>query len=371
MAQISRHAPPLGDRLRPLSTLVAVCALVAAVAIAGNLGSASLQRDTLTMLVSLMVVVGLYVFIGNSGVFSFGHLSFMAVGGYVAAILLLSPETKELLLPNMLAPLQSAHLPGAAATLAGGLAAALLALALSGPLMRLNGLNAGLGTFAVLMIINVVARNWEQVTNGSSGISSIPTVGFEVLLAAALATVAIAWAFQQTALCLRVRAVREDETAARSVGIGVARMRTVAFVLSAFMVGVAGACFAQAQGAVQPAAFYLQPTFLAIAMLVVGGTTSLSGAVVGTILISVLARLLGALESGMAIGPLVVDLPAGLRDVGLALTMLLILIRRPQGLLGGREITLLRAARIDAFSAQTTNQELDHDEQCAARTAVT
>ena len=370
MSQHVSHAPSRGARLRPLSTLLAVCALVAAVAIAGNLGSASLQRDTLTMLVNLMVVVGLYVFIGNSGVFSFGHLSFMAVGGYVAAILLLDPEMKELLLPTMLDPLQSAHLPGAAATLAGGLAAALLALALSGPLMRLNGLNAGLGTFAVLIIINVVARNWEQGTNGSSGISSIPTVGFGVLLAAAVAIVAIAWAFQQTALCLRVRAVREDEVAARSVGIGVARMRTVAFVLSAFIVGVAGAFFAQAQGAVQPAAFYLQPTFLAIAMLVVGGMTSLSGAVVGTIVISVLARLLGTLESGMDIGALAIDLPAGSRDVGLALTMLLILVRRPQGLLAGREIALPRAARLETFPAQNTNQESEHDEQRAARTAV-
>ncbi|MGH3042451.1 MAG: branched-chain amino acid ABC transporter permease, partial [Gaiellaceae bacterium] len=95
---------------------------------------------------------------------------------------------------------------------------------------------------------------------------------------------------------------------------------------------------AQTLGLVTPDAFFLAITFLTLAMLVVGGISSLSGAVVGTIAISALAEILRRFEQGIDIGPVTADAPSGLREVGFAAVMLLILVLRPTGIVGGREL---------------------------------
>ena len=136
-----------------------------------------------------------------------------------------------------------------------------------------------------------------------------------------------------------MRASREDEAAARSIGVAVAAERTIAFVVSAFFVGVAGALFGMFIGSFNPDAFFLNITFLMVAMLIIGGMTSLAGAVVGTIVIS--ARLgdppphRGRRRSRASSQ---ISAKPGLREVALALVMLAILILRPSGLTGGREI---------------------------------
>ena len=292
------------------------------------------------MVINLVVVVGLYMFAGVSGVFSFGHAAFMAIGAYTSAILVIPPETKRFILPDLPSQLASAHVDPFLATLAGGCLAAVFALVLSLPLARLSGLTAGLATFAVLSIVNIVARNWEQVTHGTAGVSGIPTTTtLGGALAWALAAMTAAWLFQRSRVGLRLRASREDETAARSVGIAVARERTIAFVLSAFFVGVAGALFGMFIGSFNPDAFFLNITFLMIVMLVIGGTGSLAGAVLGTLVISGISELLRRVEGGVDLGVVQLSGKAGIREIGLALAMLAILILRPGGLTSGRELT--------------------------------
>lgn len=328
------------DRRTP-ATLVTLSGLVAIVALLASLGPPSLDRSTVTMLINLVVVVGIYVFVGNSGVFSFGHIAFMAIGAYAGAILVMDPQTKELLLPELLHPLRGVHLPAVAATIAAGLLASLFALVVSLPLMRLSGLTAGLATFTLLIIVNVVASNWVEVTNGVTGISGIPlNATVPVALGWAIAALALAYGYQQTHWGRRLRASREDEPSARSIGVRIPRERRLAFCLSAFVVGVGGALFAQGQQAIQPDAFYTSLTFLTIAMLVVGGMTSLSGAVFGTILISAVSELLTRAESGLSLGFSTVTIPTGTTNVVLALVMLVVLLARPSGLAAGRELAL-------------------------------
>ncbi len=330
-----------------IATPLVLCVLVAGVSFIGTLAAASIERSALAMLVNLLIVIALYVFAGNSGVLSFGHLIFVIFGAYTGAILVLDPAMKELLFPDMLQAFQAAHLPTVPAIIAGGLAAVVLALVLSPALMRLAGLNAALATFVVLIIINVVASNWKGGTNAAQGMSNLPSIGFTAVLATALLSIVVAWAFQQTSICKRIRATREDDVAARAVGIKIAHARTVAFVFSAFIAGVAGALYGQVQGSIQPDAFFLRLTFVTIAMLVIGGMRSLSGAVVGVLVISVLSEIFVQFERGVSIGPLEVTAPVGLWQVALSLAMLYALHRRPDGLTGGREITwpLLRARR--------------------------
>ena len=126
------------------------------------------------MLINLILVVGLYIFVGNTGVFSFGHIGFMAIGAYTAGLLRIPESTKQALL-QLPGWLERAHVSALEADVIGGLLAALLAAVVALPLMRLGGLTAGLGTFALLNIINIVAANWNQFTGGSTGMAGVPT----------------------------------------------------------------------------------------------------------------------------------------------------------------------------------------------------
>lgn len=319
--------------------LLVPMALVVAIAVLGSLGSNVFQRTVTTTLVDLVLVVGLYVFAGNSGILSFGHMSFMAVGAYLTAWLTIAPIQKEFLLPGLPGFLARAEVAPVPAALAAGTGAAVLAMILAVPLMRLAGLSASLAMFAVLLIVYVTASNWDSVTRGQGALLGVPThTTIWVALGWALVVMTVAFVFQQTRIGLRLRASREDEVAARAIGVGVLFERTVAFVLSAFIVGVGGFLFAQFLGSFNPDAFYLNITFVTIAMLVVGGLTSLSGAVVGTIVVSAVLEGLRQIQEGVDIASLHVKGPSGLREIGLGALMLLILIFRPKGITGGEEI---------------------------------
>src|SRR5262249_43719051 len=128
------------------------------------------------------------------------------------------------------------------------------------------------------------------------------------------------YVFQNSRIGLQLRAAREDDVAATAVGIHVGRLRGLALVLSAFVVGLAGGVYGQQLGSFNPDVFYLDLTFLTLAMLVVGGINSLSGAVIGALVLALLAHLLRDVES--AVGR------PGLTEVSFALIMVLILVLR-------------------------------------------
>jgi branched-chain amino acid transport system permease protein len=168
-----------------------------------------------------------------------------------------------------------------------------------------------------------------------------------------LIAITLAWLFQQTRLCLRVRASREDEPAARALGIRVVPDRAASFVLSAFICGLAGGLYAQLSGSFGPDAFFLPTTFTVVAMLVVGGRYSLSGAVIGTLFVTAVAEGLRHIEAGVDLG--VVHIPArpGLQEVGLAVALLLTLLLRPRGLTGGREVNVTDLRRIRTSAVES------------------
>jgi branched-chain amino acid transport system permease protein len=330
---VIRHAAAVGS-------LVAPVALVAAALSA--LGP-ELQTSVITALVNLVVVVGLYVFIGNSGVVSLGHIGFMAIGAYVGALTTMSVDTKALLVPDLPGPVMDLHLPFLAGVLLAAAAAAVVAAVAALPLARLNGLAAGIATFLLLLIIREVLRNWAAV--GSSGtLSNIPvsTTVWSALACAALA-IAVAYAFQQSRIGLQLRATREDAPAARALGIGVIRERWIAFVLSAAIVGAAGALYAAFLGSITVDAFYLSAVFVTLSMLVVGGVGSLTGVVAGTAVVSVITECLGRLQDGRGLGPIHLGLRAGVLEMTIAALTVLILLKRSNGLLGDFELWNLRS----------------------------
>lgn len=324
------------DDPRTLLVLLAgVPALVGAALVSGAAESAVVT----TALVNLVLVVGLYTFVGNSGVLSFGHVAFAALGAYSAGLLVIPVETKAVLQPDLPGLLANAHLAPLPATLAGAGVAALVAAVVALPLMRLSGLAASISTFSVLVIVHVVAGNLTAVTGGAAGLAGVPTsTTLITALLWALVVIAVAFAFQRTMVGLRLRASREDEFAARALGVPITRERSFAWVVSAAVMGAGGALLAQQLGTFSPAAFYLDLTFITLAMLVVGGMTSVSGAVVGTIAITAIGEAARQLEAGIAPLGLPIVVPAGFREVALAVVVLGILVLRPRGITAGREL---------------------------------
>ncbi|GAA1272368.1 branched-chain amino acid ABC transporter permease [Pseudonocardia aurantiaca] len=311
---------------------------IVVVALLATTGPASVERLAVGGLVNVVLVVGLYVFVGNSGVWSFGHMSFALVGGYVAGLLAMPVRLKGQLLPDAPALVRDLHAGPFVAVVVGGLAAAVVAAVVAVPLSRIGGLSAGLATVSLLIAFSVVAAQWQSVTRGQKGLSSIPMgTTMPVALGWVLVALLVAWTYQRSSFGIRLRASKSDEVAAAASGISVPVQRGVAFVLSAFLTGVGGALFALQLGSINPGVFYLDYTFLIITMLVLGGAGSLTGAVVGSVAVSALAEVLRRAEGGSLLG-LPVPARPGLADVVLGIVLVVMLLRRPGGLTGGREL---------------------------------
>ena len=326
-------------RADPVIQLLAPIALVGIAALVGTIVSTSTETYVINALVNVAIVVALYVFIGNSGVLSFGHISFVAVGAWAAGVLSMPVEEKPAIMPN-LASLLRDHTIGNIWSLA--LAAAVgaaFALVVGLPLMRLSGLGAGIATFGVLEITHNVLRYWEKIGPGLNTFSAVPeTTGLlQASLGAGLAVV-VAFAYKRSRFGRLLSATREDAAAARAVGVSVYRQRLIAFVLSGALAGFAGGLYVHLLP-VNTESVYLNLTFLTLAMLVIGGATSLWGAVVGALAVSAVDSFLAEAESGINVFGQSLDLPAGTRIVVVGALMALVLILRPAGLTGGRELT--------------------------------
>jgi branched-chain amino acid transport system permease protein len=329
-------------RADPWLALLAPMALVVLVGIGSTFVSRSNEIHFLNALVAVAIVVAIYVFVGSSGVLSFGQISFVAVGAFAAGVLTVPLESKTGVLPDLF-PLLRDHTVGNVPSLVlaaavGGAFAFLVGL----PLMRLSGLAAGIATFAVLEITHNLLREWTKIGPGATTLALVPeTTGSLQATIGALVVIVTAFAYQRSPLGRKARATREDAAAAQAVGISVHRQRLWAFTLSGALCGFAGGLLVHMLGSITTEQVYLELTFLTLAMLVVGGVTSLWGAVVGALAVSGLDSLLGNAEDGIRLG-VRLDLPEGSRLVILGALMALMLILRPSGLTGGREVRLPR-----------------------------
>jgi len=334
------RVPPV-DFLTPLL----LAAFLVVVALAASFTAPAMQRVVTEALIYVVVVVGLYLFCGNSGVTSFGHVSFMIIAAYVSALLTMPAQKKHSLL-SLPAALEHVHLSWLSSTLIACGAASLAALVVGWPIMRLRGVVPSMATFALLMITHVVAQNWKGVTGGRQALVGVPldTTLLTALGSAVFALCIAAW-YQQTRRGALLRCTRENEIAAESIGIDLSRERIVALVLSAGLTGLGAVLFAHFLGTLNPNTFYLDTTFLTLAMLVVGGFRSLSGTVVGVVTLKAVSEIFRVLEDGVTLWGREFSARPGMQEVALALIMLGILVFRPEGIFGGSEIGPLLRGR--------------------------
>ena len=265
-----------------------------------------------------MLAVGLNVALGFAGLFSFAQGAFYGIGAYVSALLVLG---------------------GAVGFWTGfvlaGLAAGLAGFVLGLFTIRLGGHYLAIATFAFQEIVVLIMRNWDSVTKGTAGITGVPgppplslpglpplTFGSELsyyylVLAVLVAVVAVTWRMQSSQLGLELLAIREDETAARAVGVRALRLKIFAFTVSATFAGLAGSLFAHYVKNVSPESCMVATSFSVLVSVLVGGIGTTLGPVLGGIALTFLPEYLRAFHAyrftiyGALIIVVIIAMPTG------------------------------------------------------------
>ncbi len=285
------------------------------------------QRIVLLAGINIILAVGLNLINGTTGQFSIGHAGFMAVGAYGSAYLgvVLAPLVAGALGEGPLA----AGLTFNLALVLGALLAGLTGLLVGMPSLRLRGDYLAVVTLGFGEIIRILFNN-ARFLGGATGYSGDDPAGlppyttFFWVFSWAIAVIVVVrnLTFSQTGRSLS--AIREDEIAAEAMGTPTTRLKVVAFAVSAAAAGIAGGLFAHMQSGVRPEDFRFERSIDMIVMIIVGGLGSISGAVLGGIFVAVSLELMRDFQE--------------YRLVLYALLLVVIMIVRPQGLLGSREI---------------------------------
>jgi branched-chain amino acid transport system permease protein len=295
----------------------------------------------------VVLVVSLNLANGFTGVFTLGQIGFMALGAYTSAILTLPVSAKTGFLPDLpdwLAGVQFDLMIGPVpvgwllATIVAGILVAGLAALVGAVLMRLSGPFVSVATLGFLVIVTVVLINADSFTRGSrpfSGVLRYTDMWWAWI--GAVITVYVVWRIKRSGYGRQMFAQRGDRWAAQGIGISILRPRLTAFVVSAFFAAVAGSLFGHFLTSFSPRAFDFGLTFEVITMLVVGGMGSVSGSVIGAILIFALSEILREFAGQ--------TLLYGIDGILLATFLILVIIFRPEGIMGQREISFDRLFR--------------------------
>lgn len=325
----------------PLALILGLSAILAILDVSGL---SFWQGLMINLAIFIILVVSLNLASGFTGVFSLGHIGFMALGAYVSAILTLPLREKGDYLPNLPPWLAGVHLDQMAgpipvgwlaATLIAGLVVALIALLVGVVLMRLSGHFVAVATLGFLVIVRVILFNADDFTRGSRTFSNVtPYTNLWWAWAWAILVIYVVWRLKRSPYGRGMFAQRRDTWAAQAVGISILRPRLLAFVVSAFFTAIAGSLYAHFITSFSPTVFYFDLTFRVITMLVVGGMGSVSGSIIGTVLVLALAEGLRRIED--------VTLLYGMSGILLAVFFIAVIIFRPDGIMGQREVSLDR-----------------------------
>ncbi|HEX3350975.1 MAG TPA: ABC transporter permease [Acetobacteraceae bacterium] len=262
-----------------------------------------------------LLALSLTLVAGTAGQISLGHAGLLAIGAYASALLALDHDW----------PIWSAILAAGAITAAIG---TLLVL----PAFRLRGHYVSIATLGIGEIVGLVILNWESLTRGPIGVAGIPPLAFAgIPLEGVAATYWICLALLVACALLQVRllrshlgrtlrAVRDDDVAARAFGIGLTRAKSIAFIFGGFVAGISGAVTAHLYSYINFETFTSQISVLALTMVILGGMGNVIGAVLGAVVLIALPELFRGL--------------AEYRVLIYGLTLLLLIRFRPQGVLG-------------------------------------
>ena len=270
------------NRLLPALALAAVFAAAAAFTAVANSYYVFIMA---TLALTAIVGIGLNILLGLTGQVSFGHVGFYAIGAYTVAVLTVTAKLSFWIALPLAVVISAAT-------------GALLAL----PAMRVRGPYLAMVTIAFGFVVEHGAVEWRALTGGQNGIMGVPQPaqfgerGVALLSLGILALVVLAfWRLQRSAWGSAMRAVKDSEVAAESVGLNPVFVKTLAFTLSAACAGLAGGLFASLSGFVTPSTFAFLQSILFVLVVIVGGAGTLSGPLVGAAIVVLVPELLAGL----------------------------------------------------------------------------
>lgn len=286
-------------------------------------------------LINVALAVSLNISNGLAGLFSLGHPAFMTIGAYVSAVLTFPPGRKDFMLPDLPSFLMSTQLPLLPALAVAGIIGAVIAFLVGLPVLRLKGHYLAVATLGLIVIVQGLATNWSGLTRGGSGLNGIPRLtGIWWCFGFAALVVYTALRLKFSSLGRAMMATRENALAAESSGVSTYRIRMLAFVLGAFFAAVAGGLMVHLITVVTPKSYSVVLAFNLVAMVVIGGTGSITGSIVAAIALTGLSEAVRPLEEKLGL--------YGLSQVIVALGLILVLFFRPNGLLGSGEPRFVR-----------------------------
>ena len=296
-------------------------------------GMAYYNRIIVLMGVNIILAVSLNIINGHAGQFSLGHAGFMAVGAYFSAFLTFfyfAPYVDKLgaggarvwIVRNALLLVS---------VLAGGALAAIAGLVVGQPSLRLRGDYLAIVTLGFGEIIRVLILNIDKI-GGARGFSGIPPWSnfFWVYFFVGV-TILVSWRLVQSSVGRAFLAVREDQVAAEAMGVNTTKYKVKAFIIGSFLAGVSGGLFAHYMMYLNPTMFMFIKSFEVVAMVVLGGLGSISGAVIAAIILTFLPE-------GLRMAKEVLHMNKDPRMVIYSIMLIVLMLTRPQGLLGRREL---------------------------------
>lgn len=276
-----------------------------------------------TICINIILAVSLNLVTGFTGQFSLGHAGFMSIGAYVGALIVMNSNSTTGFLVGVLA---------------GAIAAALVGILIGIPTLRLKGDYLAIATLGMAEIIRVVFLNMD-ITNGAAGLNGIPRYSNWLwLFIFTAATLILINNFIRSSLGRACISIREDEIAAESMGINTTKNKVMAFALGAFFAGIAGALYSSYFYFIKPDLFGFMKSIDILVIVVFGGMGSITGSIIAAIVLAVLTTYLQSF--------------AALRMIFYSLLLIIIMLFRPQGLLGTKEIT-------DLFNIKKKSEKIE------------
>jgi branched-chain amino acid transport system permease protein len=320
--------------------------LITIILVIGSLYFASSHLDSYSMMILsnlgifIILAVSYNLINGVTGQFSLEPNGFVAIGAYVTTLLLLDKDSKtmQFMLSDPSPFVMWMHASFIPALLISGIVTSLVALTLAFPVFRVRGDYLAIVTLGFGFIIRIFAINQESYTNGSMGLSSIPQyanllwIGIFALIAVIVVLNIVYSKFGRA-----MKAVRDDEDAAHAMGINTFKMKTYAFMTSAFFEGIGGGLMASLLTTISPEQFSFMLTFQLLIIIVLGGLGSITGSIIGAIFVVVGMEWLRFLDEPNLFG-FHTDAHPGLRMVVFSMILILIMLFARKGLLGDKEI---------------------------------
>lgn len=303
-------------------------------------------------LVYAVVALSMNIVTGFTGLFSLGQAGFMALGAYTTAILTIPVASRPNVyyMNGILPILEKAVVPIPVALILGGVVAGLFAALIGIPILRLKSDYLAIATLGFSEIIRAVIASpmMDKVTNGSYGLKSIP--GFNSSLQCfgySLICIVIMILIINSSTGRDFKAVREDEIAARSVGINLFKTKELSFVVSSFFTGVGGGLLAMFMRSIDSKTFQITLTYDILLIVVLGGIGSITGSIVGAFFVTAGKELLRFFDEPLIVGGVQIPLfKPGFRMVIFSILLMVVVLFFRKGLLGGKELSFNRLSKM-------------------------